>query len=133
VPACPCGSGSHLLARSSSGAVVCPRGSGSHLSARGSSRAAMCPCGSGSHLPAQGGSGATICRLDSSTRLLAQGNSRAITCPEDGLYKLQPIKQISLGDMAIMIFIGARARVSSKALHDKGCSAHLQGVQQTAH
>jgi hypothetical protein len=74
-----------------------------------------------------------MCRLGSSTRLLAQGSFGAVTCPEDGLYKLQPIKQISLGDLVIMIFIGARARVSSKALHDKGCSARLQGVQQEAH
>jgi hypothetical protein len=48
-------------------------------------------------------------------------------------YRLQGIKQKSPGDSAIMIFIGARARVSSKALHDKGCSTHLQGVQQVSH
>jgi hypothetical protein len=46
---------------------------------------------------------------------------------------LQAIKQISPGDPAIMISIGARAHVSSKALRDKGCSARLQGVQQAAH
>jgi hypothetical protein len=32
-----------------------------------------------------------------------------------------------------MIFIGARARVSAKALRDKGSSAHLQGMQQAGH
>jgi hypothetical protein len=29
-----------------------------------------------------------------------------------------------------MIFIGACARVSAKALRDKGCFARLQGMQQ---
>jgi hypothetical protein len=51
----------------------------------------------------------------------------------DGLYKLQAIKQIFPGEPAIMIFIGARARVSAKALGDKGCSACLQGMQQVGH
>jgi hypothetical protein len=46
---------------------------------------------------------------------------------------LQAIKQISSGDPAIMISIGARARVSSKALRDKGCSTRSQGVQQAVH
>jgi hypothetical protein len=46
---------------------------------------------------------------------------------------LQAIKQISPGDPAIMISIGARAHVSSKALRDKGCSVRLQDVQQAAH
>jgi hypothetical protein len=32
-----------------------------------------------------------------------------------------------------MISIGARTRVSSKTLRDKGCSARSQGVQQAAH
>jgi hypothetical protein len=54
-------------------------------------------------------------------------------CPDDGLYRLQAIKQISSGDPAIMISIRVRARVSSKALCDKACSARSQGVQQTAH
>jgi hypothetical protein len=53
--------------------------------------------------------------------------------PMDGLYKLQAIKQIFPDDLAIMIFIGARARVSTKALHDKGYSARLQGMQQAVH
>jgi hypothetical protein len=52
---------------------------------------------------------------------------------KDGLYKLQAIKQIFLSDPAIMIFIGAHARVSAKALCDKGCYARLQGMQQTIH
>jgi hypothetical protein len=51
----------------------------------------------------------------------------------NGLYKLQVIKQIFSGDPAIMIFIGARAHISVKALRDKGCSARLQGMQQTVH
>jgi hypothetical protein len=46
---------------------------------------------------------------------------------------LQAIKQISLGDPAIMITIGAHAHISSKALRDKGCFARSQGVQQMAH
>jgi hypothetical protein len=71
--------------------------------------------------------------LGSSTHLLAQGSSEAATCPEDGLYKLQAIKQISPVDLAIMISIEARARVSFKALRDKGCSARSRGVQQMAH
>jgi hypothetical protein len=85
------------------------------------------------HLPAQGSSGSAMCHLGSTTQLLSQGSSGATTCPEDRLYRLQGIKQISPGDPAIMIFIGAHAHVSSKALHNKGCSAHLQGVQQVAH
>jgi hypothetical protein len=54
-------------------------------------------------------------------------------CPVDGLYKLQAIKHFFPGDLAIMIFVGACARVSVKALCDKGCSTHLQGMQQTVH
>jgi hypothetical protein len=93
----------------------------------------MCPHGSGSSLPAQGSSGATTRRLGSGTCLLAQGSSEASTCLEDGLYKLQVIKQISPGDPAIMISIGACVRVSSKALRDKDCSACSQGMWQTVH
>jgi hypothetical protein len=108
-------------------------GSGSHLPVGGSSGAAMCPRGSGSYLPAWGSSGAAACHLGSSTHLLAQGSSRAITCPENGLCRLQSIKQISPGDPTIMISIGARVCVSSKTLHDKGYSVRSQGVQQAAH
>jgi hypothetical protein len=36
-------------------------------------------------------------------------------------------------DQAIMISIGARTRVSSKTLRDKGCSACSPGMQQAAH
>jgi hypothetical protein len=85
--------------------------------------------GSSSCLPARGSFRATTCRLGSSTRLLAQGSSGAATCPVDGLYKRQAIKQIFPSDSAIMIFIGVRACVSTKALCDKGCSACLQGMQ----
>jgi hypothetical protein len=74
-----------------------------------------------------------MCHLYFSTHLLAQGSSRAATCPEYRLCRLQAIKRISPNDPAIMISIGARARVSSKALHDKGCSARSQGVQQAAY
>jgi hypothetical protein len=58
---------------------------------------------------------------------------RAATRPEDGLYRLQANTQIFPGDPAIMISIGARARVSFKTPHDKGCSARSLGVQQAAH
>jgi hypothetical protein len=50
-----------------------------------------------------------------------------------GLCGLQASKQISSGDPAIMISIGAGALVSSKALRDKGCSTRSQGMQQAAH
>jgi hypothetical protein len=96
-------------------------------------QAATCSYGSGSCLPTHGGSGAATRCMGSSSHLLVQGNSKAATCPKDGLYKLQAIKQISTEDSAIMIFIGACAHVSSKALRDKGCSARSQGVQQAAH
>jgi hypothetical protein len=46
---------------------------------------------------------------------------------------LQANKQISSCDSVIMISIGADTRIYFKALRDKGCSAHSQGVQQTAH
>jgi hypothetical protein len=114
----------------SSGGAACPHGSGSRLPAQGSSEAAMCRLGSGSRLPAQGSFGAAMCYMGSSTRLKAQGSSGANTCPIDGLYKLEAIKQIFPGDLAIMIFIGACARVSTKALRDKGCSTRLQVMQQ---
>jgi hypothetical protein len=115
------------------GAVTYLHGSGSRLSARGSSGAAMCPRGTGSRLPPRGSSGAAMCHLGSSTHLLTQGSSGATTCPEDGLCRLQANKQISPGDPTIMISIGACARVSSKTLRDKGCSARSQGVQQATH
>jgi hypothetical protein len=96
------------------------------------SGAATCSHGSGSCLLARGSSGAATCHLGSSSRLLVQGSSEAATCPKDRLYKLQAIKQISPTDSAIMISIEARVRVSSKALRDKGCFVHSQGVQQAA-
>jgi hypothetical protein len=131
--ACPCVPRPRLPPLGSSGAAACPRNSGSRLPARGRSGATTCPCGSSFHLLVRGGSRAATCCLGSSTHLLAQGSSGAATCPEDGLYKLQAIKQISPGDPIIMIFIGAHARISFKALCNKGCSAHLQGVQQATH
>jgi hypothetical protein len=124
---------SHLPAGGSSGTTTCPHGSGSHLPARGSSGAPTHLHGSGGRPPARGSSGATACHLGSSTHLLAQGSSRATTCPKERLCKLQAIKQISPGDPAIMISIEACACISSKALHDKGCSTRSQGVQQVAH
>jgi hypothetical protein len=50
-----------------------------------------------------------------------------------GLCGLQANKQISPGDPAIMISIGAGTPISSKALRDKDYSARSQGVQQMAH
>jgi hypothetical protein len=109
-----------------------PHGSGSCLLARSSFGAATCPCGSGARPSARGSSGAAACHLGSSTHILAQGSSGVATCPEEGLCRLQAIKQISHGDPAIINSIGACARISSKALRDKGCSARSQGVQQAA-
>jgi hypothetical protein len=84
-------------------------------------------------LPAQDSSGAVTCCLGSSTHHLTQGSSGAATCPVDGLFKLQAIKQIFSDNSVIMIFIGVCVRVSAKALRNKGCSACLQGMQQTVH
>jgi hypothetical protein len=83
--------------------------------------------------PGSSSSGATMCPRGSGSRLLAQGSPGATTCLEDRLYRLQVIKQISPDDLAVMISIGARAHVSSKAVRDKGCSALSQGMQQVAH
>jgi hypothetical protein len=105
---------------------------GSCLPTGGSSGAATSPHGSGSHLSARGSSGATTCHLGSSTHLLAQGSSRAAMCHKDGFCRLQASKQISPGDPAIMISIGACARISSKTLCDKGCPTCSHGVQQAA-
>jgi hypothetical protein len=99
----------------------------------GQLRAATCPRGSGSRLLARGSSGAATCHLGSSSHLLAQGSSGAAMCPEDGFYRPQANKQISLSDPAIMISIGACTRVSSKTLRDKGCSTRSQDVQHAAH
>jgi hypothetical protein len=127
------GPSSCLLALGSSGAATSPDVSGARLPTQGSSRGITCPHGSGSRLPARGSFGGTTCCLGFSTRLLVQGSYRATTCPMGGIYKLQAIKQISSGDPVITIFIGACARVSSKALCDKGCSTRLQGMQRAAH
>jgi hypothetical protein len=54
-------------------------------------------------------------------------------CPDERLCRLQAIKQIFSGDPAVMISIGACARISFKALCDKGCSARSQDMQQAAH
>jgi hypothetical protein len=117
--------GSHLPARGSSRAVICPHGSGSSLPARDSFGAVTCPYGSSSRLSVRGSSGTATWHLGSGTHHLAHGSSRAATCPEDGFYRLQADKQISPGDRAIMISIGALTRVSSKTLRNKSCSAHL--------
>jgi hypothetical protein len=97
------GSDSRLSAGGNSGTATRPHGSGSHLPAQGSYGAATCPHGFGVRPLAWGSSGATACHLGSSTHLLAQGSSAAVTCPEEGLCRLQAIKQISPGDLAIMI------------------------------
>jgi hypothetical protein len=73
--------------------------------------------------------GPRTCHLGSNTHHLAHGSSGAVTCPEDGFCKPQANKQISPDNQAIMIYIRARTRVSSKTLHDKGCSTCSQGVQ----
>jgi hypothetical protein len=93
------------------GRYVSPR-LGLPFPARGSSRDATCPRGSGSP-----------------SRLRAALGPPRVA----GLCRLQASKQISSGDPAIMISIGAGAPVSSKVLRDKGCSAPSQGMQQTAH
>jgi hypothetical protein len=53
--------------------------------------------------------------------------------PSTGSTGCKQNKQISPNDPAIMISIGARARISSKSLRDKGCFARSQDVQQAAH
>jgi hypothetical protein len=50
-----------------------------------------------------------------------------------GLCGLQTNKQISSGNLTIMISIGAGTPVSSKVIRDKGCSAHSQHVQEATH
>jgi hypothetical protein len=50
-----------------------------------------------------------------------------------GLCGLQANKQISSDDPVIMISIGAGTSISYKALRDKGCSTHSQGMHQLAH
>jgi hypothetical protein len=116
----------------------------------------MCPCGSGSrsrlgaapgppYAPAVGDStGAATCPR-SSGQLRGHHVSLGLQHPTSGagqlwschvspeLCGLQANKQISPGDPAIMISIGAGSRISSKALRDKCCSARSQGVQQAAH
>jgi hypothetical protein len=103
--------GSRPLSRWARGPLSVPWGPGAPV--------ALAPA---SRLPGQGSSGAAMCHLGSNTYLLAQDSSRATTCPEDGLCRLQAIKQISHGDLNIMMSIRACARVSSKALRNKGCS-----------
>jgi hypothetical protein len=93
------------------GRHVSPR-LGLPLSARGSSKDATCPRNSGTP-----------------SRLEAAPGPPCVP----GLCGLQESKQISSGDPAIMISIGVGAPVSSKALRDKGCFAHSQGMQQAAH
>jgi hypothetical protein len=121
------GPGSRLLAQGSSGAATCPCGSGARLLAQGSSGGATCPRGSDSWL----GTAPEVPRVPVAPTPASRLG--AATCPVDGFYKLQAIKQIFSDDPAIMIFIRACARVSTKTLHDKGCSTRLQGMQQTVH
>jgi hypothetical protein len=54
-------------------------------------------------------------------------------CSEDGFYRPQANKQISLGDPAIMISIETCICVFSKTLCDKGCSARSQDMRQAVH
>jgi hypothetical protein len=140
-----------LPARGSSGVVACPRGSGflSRLEAApGPLRvpAAQAPApapGSeqlrghrvsprlGLPLPARGSSGTTTCPLGSSSRSRLGEAPGPPRIPR--LCGLPVSKQISFGGPTIMISIGAGAPVSSNSLRDKGCSACLQGMQQTRH
>jgi hypothetical protein len=123
---------------------------GSRLPARGSFEAAMSSRGSGSHSrlgaapgpprapTAQGSTGSTTCP-SSSGQLRGHHVSLGLQHPASsagqlrschmspGLCGLQANKQISSGDLAIMISIGAGAPISSKVLCDKGCSACSQG------
>jgi hypothetical protein len=129
--------GSRLPAEGSSEAAMCPRDSVSCSwlraapglprapMAQGSTRAAMCPRGSGElrqHHVSLG--------LQHPPSSAGQLRSCHVS---PGLCGLQENKQISSGDLAIMISIGAGTPVSSMALCDKGCSARSQGVQQEAH
>jgi hypothetical protein len=96
------------------------------LPARGSSGSATCLCGSGSRsrlgvalVPPR----VPVARAPppDSGQLLGRHVSL-------GLCGLQTNKQISSGDPAIMISIGAGTPISSKALRDKGCSSRSQGM-----
>jgi hypothetical protein len=107
------------------------------LLAEGSSEAATCPRGPGSRSRLGAAPGPP--RVPA-----ARDSTGSATCPRGlgqlqghhvppGLCGLQANKQISSGDPAIMISIGAGTPVSFKALHDKGCSARSQSMQQAAH
>jgi hypothetical protein len=132
------------------GRRVSPR-LGLPLPARGSSGAAACPAAQapapapgseqlrghrvsprlGLPLPARGSSGTTTCPLGSSSRSRLGEAPGPPRIPR--LCGLPASKQISFGGSTIMISIGAGAPVSSNSLRDKGCSACLQGMQQTRH
>jgi hypothetical protein len=109
-----------LPARGSSGAATCPHSSGQH---RG--RHATCPNGSG-----QLQSRHVSLGLQHPPYGAGQLRSYHVS---PGLCRLQANKQISSGDPAIIISIGAGVPISSKVLRDKGCSARSQGVQQVTH
>jgi hypothetical protein len=107
------------------------------LPTRGCSRAATC-------LAAWDSTGAATCPRGSGQLQGRHVSLRLQHPPSDAgqlrschvshrLCGLQANKQISPGDPAIMISIGAGTPISFKALRDKGCSARSQGVQQVAH
>jgi hypothetical protein len=101
------------------------------LPARGSSGATMYPRGTGSC--SRLGEALGPLRVPAA-RAPPPGSGQLRGCHvSPGLCGLQANKQISSGDPAIMISIGAGTPVSSKALRDKGCSARMQGMQQVAH
>jgi hypothetical protein len=115
---CPRGSGSHSQLRTAPGLPRAP-------AAEDSTGAAMCPHGSGQ---LQGR------HMSLGLQHPPSGAGQLQTCHmSPGFCGLQANKQISPGDPAIMISIGANTPMSSKALCDKGCSARSQGVQQAAH
>jgi hypothetical protein len=109
-----------------------PRSSGSHSrlgaapgppcapAAGDSTRAAMSPCGSGQLRGCH-----VSLRLQHPPSNTGQLRSYHVS---PGLYGLQANKQISHSDPVIMISVGAGTPISSKALHDKGCSLRSQGV-----
>jgi hypothetical protein len=129
--------GSRLPAKGSSEAVMCPRGSGSRSrlgaapgpprapAAGDSTEAATCPRGSGQ---------LRGCHVSLGLQHPPSGVGQLRSCHmSPGLCGLQANKQISHGDPAIIISIGAGTPIPSKALRGKGCSARSQGVQQAAH
>jgi hypothetical protein len=115
---CPHGSGSRSQLRAALGPPCAP-------TAGDSNGAATCPRGSGQLRGRHVTLG--LQHPPSSVGQLWSCHASSKLCG------LQANKQISPGDLAIMISIGAGMPISSNTLCDKGCSARSQGVQQVAH